>query len=806
MVAHPNSFGEELLESIRAKFPRSEILHTETLPARTGRHGEWPSWLPQDFRDHLVDQGIAQPWAHQVRVANALWDRHDAVVATGTSSGKSLGYQMPILTTLAQQKNATALYLTPTKALANDQLAHVAGMTREVGSLRGVSIGGYDGDTSPEARRAIRDSVQWVFTNPDMVQLSVLGAHARWGRLLRNLRYIVVDECHAYRGMFGAHVSLVLRRLDRLARAYGASPVFVMASATASRPAVHASRLCGHDADDFVEVTDDASPAGERTVVLWEPSFLPDVEGEHGAPVRKPATQEAADVMANLVAQGARTLTFVRSRRSAETVAARASEALGRLGRPEDAARIAAYRAGYLAEDRRKLEHDLDNGKLLGVATTNALELGVDIGGLDSVVACGYPGTIASFWQQAGRAGRRGQGSLVTLIARDEPMDTYLVHHPEVLLGSPVEQTVFNPHNPYVMVPHLYCAAVERPLTDEEIDQWDAWSSAEYLRDAGLLRHRRRGWFAVERPIEALSATDDAEARGAEAAGLGALLPPDISPVNAHSVVSIRGDDGGDIAIVEGNTGRLVGVIDQGRAMSQTHTGAVYLHQGDSYVVDDLSVDDGVALVHREAPAWTTWARENTDIRVLSTLSSHELGDGVWLAFVEVEVTHQVVDYMRRMPSGEVLDVVSLDLTEQTLTTTAVAYTVEPSTLRRWGVEERDWPGSLHAAEHAAIGMLPLIATCDRWDIGGVSTALHQDTGLPTVFVYDGYPGGAGFAECGYQRFHEWITATAEAVAHCECENGCPSCVQSPKCGNGNEPLDKAGAVRVLRGLESLGA
>ena len=781
-----NPLGDELMALLTARFPESEATHVETLPPRESQHAAWPSWVLPALRAKLVDASISAPYAHQAQLADAAWAGRDAVIATGTSSGKSLGYQLPILTRLAEDSTTCALYLTPTKALGSDQLHAVMNLVQGIPELRGVAPAPYDGDTPQEARAGIRDHSRFIFTNPDMLHMSLLTAHQRWARVLRHLEFIVIDECHSYRGVFGANVALVLRRLLRLCEHYGAHPVVLLASATMKDPARHAARLTGRPAADFVEVTEDGAPTGARTVALWEPGFVEGAEGQNGAPVRRAATTEAAGIMATLIAEGARTLTFVRSRRNAEMVSLRTQEELsGRLGRPDFAQRIAAYRAGYLAEDRRALEKSLDDGSLLGVATTSALELGIDVGGLDAVVTAGFPGTVASFWQQAGRAGRRGQGSLVVLVARDEPMDTYLVHHPEALLGRPVEASVFNPENPYILYGHVYCAAIEKPLQPADIEAWGAEGVVRALEADGLIRRRERGWFAV--PLPAGSSP--------------------VTPENAHAQVSLRGGSGEEVMIVDHTTGRLLGTIDAARAAGQVHPGAVYLHLGESYVVDELDFGNYVALVHPEIPNYTTQPRSTTDIRILSQADGLvNYSPGLWVANLEVEVTDAVTGYQVRFPDGTVGDDIPLDMPEQNLRTRAVAYTIDPLVLAELGINAAAIPGTLHAAEHAAIGLLPLIATCDRWDIGGVSTALHMDTQLPTVFVYDGHPGGAGFADEGFRRFPEWIEATYEAVRSCPCESGCPSCVQSPKCGNGNNPLDKAGAIELLGALVAMTA
>ena len=759
------SFGSDLLAAALAGIAAGEhpLRHVAELPARAGRPHSWPEWAEPDVVRAFTDRGVSSPWSHQVRAAELAHAGRHVVVSTGTASGKSLAYQLPVLNALATDPRARVLYLSPTKALGHDQLRAAHVLTTAIPRLHDVAPTAYDGDSPAEVRRFARERSRWLFSNPDMVHLSILRNHARWAVLLRGLRFVVVDECHYYRGVFGSNVAMVLRRLLRLCARYSAAPTVIFASATTDSPGATAAELIGLPVE---EVTEDGSPQGARTVALWEPALRTDLTGENGAPVRRSAGAEAARVMADLVAEGAQTLTFVRSRRAAELTALGAQARLDDIS-PELSPTVAAYRAGYLAEDRNALERALAEGRLRGLATTNALELGVDIAGLDAVVLAGFPGTVASFWQQAGRSGRRGQGALVVLIARDDPLDTYLVHNPAALLDKPVERVVIDPANPYILGPQLLCAATELPLDDAEVSDFGAAEVAEGLADDGLLRRRHGKYFPA----------------------------PGLEP---HSAVDIRGSAGGQIVIVEADTGRLLGSIELGQAPASVHPGAVYLHQGDSYVVDSLDTEDGIAFVHAEDPGYATFARELTDIAL--TGSGERLTFGpVTLGLVPVRVTHQVVGYLRRRLSGEVIDFIELDMPEHTLATTAVMYTITSDALHRNGVDAPRIPGSLHAAEHAAIGLLPLVASCDRGDIGGMSTALGPDPlGLPSVFVYDGYPGGAGFAERGFRRARTWLGATAAAIEACECTAGCPSCVQSPKCGNGNDPLDKVGAVQVL--------
>ncbi|MCW2945481.1 MAG: box helicase protein [Actinoallomurus sp.] len=737
---------------------RDRITHVEDVPARQGRFADWPSWAPRLLVDRLRLTGIDRPWEHQAHAAELAHAGTSVIIATGTASGKSLAYLMPALDAVFD--GGSVLYLAPTKALAADQLRSLRGL--KLAQLRAAT---FDGDTPVEERTWVRQYANYVLTNPDMLHRTMLPGHARWAPYFRRLRYVIVDEAHGYRGVFGSHVAHVLRRLRRVCARYGSTPVFILASATASEPGATASRLTGVN---VAEVCDDASPRGATSFALWEPP-LTELRGEHGAPVRRTATAEAADLLADLVVEDVQTLAFVRSRRGAESVSLGAKRALAEIS-PELPAQVAAYRAGYLPEERRALEKALRSRSLVGLASTNALELGVDVSGLDSVIVCGWPGTRASLWQQAGRAGRAGQDALAVLIARDDPLDTYLVHHPSAIFGTPVEATVLDPDNPYVLAPHLCAAAAELPLTEKDLMLFGP-SSADVLPDLvrrGMLRHRPAGWYWTKRQ-------------------------------RACDLADIRGAGGPPVQVVEAATGRLLGTVDEPSAHTTVHAGAVYLHQGESYVVQTLDLDDSVALVEAADPDYTTTARDVTDISILETLRSVSWGEAT-LCFGTVEVTRQVMSYqMRRLASGQVLGERPLELPPRTLRTRAVWWTLPEETLRVLG--DADVGGSAHAAEHASIGLLPLFATCDRWDIGGVSTAAHPDTGRMTVFVYDGHEGGAGFAERGFERAAQWLGSTREVIAACECEHGCPSCIQSPKCGNGNEPLDKRGALDLLDAL-----
>ena len=615
-----------------------------------------------------------------------------------------------------------------------------------------------------------RSHARYLLTTPDMLHQSLMPRHARWSGFFSRLRYVIIDECHEYRGVFGSHVGHVLRRLRRVVAHHappGAPPrpVFVLASATVGAPGACARLLTGLDAE---EVTEDGSPRGPLAFALWEPP-LTDTRGEAGARLRRTATAQTADLLARLVRQDVPTLAFIRSRRGAETVALAARRSLGLHEAPE--AKVAAYRSGYLPEDRRSLEAALSDGRLVGLASTTALELGVNITGLDAVLIAGWPGTWASLWQQAGRAGRSGRSAAAVLIARDDPLDTYLVRHPEILLRHPVEATVLDPGNPYVLAPHLCAAAAELALTEEDLDIFgpQARPVVEELTRTGRLRRRPAGWYSMRRGV--------AGPRG------------------------LRGAGDAPVRVVEEATGRLVGTVDEPSAQLLVHDGAVYLHQGDSYLVSRLDLADRVALVEPGEPGYITTARDVTQIEVRDELRGMTWGQAE-VRFGDVQVTRQVVSYTkRRSDTGALVGDEPLDLPPRHLLTRAVWWTISAAERARLAAAGVDLGGAAHAVEHASIGLLPLFATCDRWDIGGVSADLHPATGRLSVFVYDGYDGGAGFAERGFQAARDWLSATRQAISGCDCEAGCPSCVQSPKCGSGNHPLSKRGAVAFLDAL-----
>ena len=750
-----------------------QLQHVRRIPARQAVNEPWPEWAHRDLVNAYSFLGVAQPWRHQVLGANAVHSGEHTIIATGTASGKSLAYQLPALDAvhraalrvkenpgLLESDGAVALYLSPTKALAADQLAALNSLN--LSTLRAAT---YDGDTAPADRRWIRDHSNFILCNPDMLHFGILPNHAWWARFFKRLKFVIIDEAHSYRGVFGSHVAVLMRRLRRICAHYGANPVFIGASATSADPGESFARLIGAP---VTTVTEDYSPHGATTVALWEPE-LTDFKGENGAQSRRTAIAETSDLLANLVSSHVRTIAFIKSRRGAETISSVTKRLLDDVD-PSLPSRVAAYRSGYLPEERRELEKALRSGALLGVSSTSALELGIDISGLDAVLVAGWPGTRASFFQQIGRAGRAGQDALAAFVASDDPLDTFLVHHPEAIFDRAVEATVFDPSNPYVLGPHLCAAAAELPITLTDLSIFDDSTPAllDQLVAQGYLRKRPAGWFWTH-------------------------------PQSAAAMVNLREDGGGPINIIEAETGALLGTMGSPQSHYQAHTGAVYVHQGTSYVVLELNEADHCALVRRGTPDFYTTARDVTQIEVLES-NKNEVWGSVEMHFGPVQVRTQVVSFQRKaIISNEVLGEEPLELEARDLFTKAVWFTLDNQTMLSGGLVEPQFPGALHAAEHAMIGLLPLVASSDRWDVGGVSTAIHADTGQPTIFVYDGHPGGAGFAERGFDMARTWLKATLDAIEACECPSGCPSCVQSPKCGNKNNPLDKAGAVLLLK-------
>jgi len=715
-----------------------------------------PPELHPEVAAALRAKGIDHLWSHQADALRAAW-AGPTIVTTGTASGKSLCFQLPTLDVLCRDSRARALYLYPTKALAQDQARslHALGVARARPAI-------YDGDTPREQRLQIRRRANVILTNPDMLHLGILPNHRAWADVFANLAVVVVDEAHVYRGVFGSHVANVLRRLRRVADAYGTAPRFLLASATIANPGELAERLTGLSGVTVVER--DGSPGARKTIAMWNPPVT-----DEQLAARRSALAEAADLLAELVTHGARTIVFMKSRKAVELMARFAQLALEDAGHPELAERIAPYRAGYTPQQRRELERRLVDGELLGVVSTDALELGIDIGSLDAAICVTFPGTVASLRQMWGRAGRRGRG-LALYVAGEDALDQFFCRHPDEFLDRPVEAAILDPENEQIHAAHVLCAAHEGPIdaVDTEYLGPSLPLTCERLEAAGELRRRPSGQWVPRH---------------------GGEYPA--------GMVSLRSTGGDGFAIVDTTSGELLGTVDPARAHNTTHDGAVYLHGGRAYEVSELDLHHRRALVRPFDGDWYTQAKRETDMYIERLLDRRE-DLGVSLSFGTVVVTEQVVAYQtRRLADHEVLDLVPLDLPPTSFATQALWYEL-PEAIVSADLPLVELLGSLHAAEHAQIAVLPLLAMCDRWDIGGLSTNYHPQTGRPTIFIYDGHPGGIGITRRGYLAFDALVDDAHRLISECPCEKGCPSCVQSPKCGNLNEPLSKAGAALLM--------
>ena len=729
-----------------------EVVYRGVEPARDARTEPLPDDLHPRVSESLAAQGITRLFTHQAEAWEAAQRGENVVVTTGTASGKSLAFNLPVLDAIARGPKTRALYLYPTKALAQDQARALAALR-----VTGVKAAIYDGDTPGERRWQIRKWSNLILTNPDMLHVGVLPHHDRWGDVLHNLRYVVVDEAHVYRGVFGSHVANVLRRLRRLARIYDADPQLLMASATIANAGELAAALTGEPA---TVVERDSSPKAEREVVIWNPPLLDPELGQRASPLG-----EAARLLSQLTSQGLRTICFAKSRKAAELIHRFAAERVDRA----TAKRLAPYRAGYSPEQRREIERRLVEGDLLGVTATDALELGIDIGLLDCAISVGFPGTVASLRQQWGRAGRRSRG-LAVLVASEDALDQFFAREPEALLSRRVEAAILDHANPRILDPHVLAAAFEAPLGGGDAETLGAES------------------------IERAASLPELEATPAGYVWKGRDYPA--------ARVSLRSGDTDSFTVVDTGTGTLLGLVERDRAYTTVHEGAVYLHLGEQYVVEALDLESRVALVSPASVDWYTQVKKDTETAI-EEVERTERALGVELHFGRVSVSEQVVAYARKsVRDSSTIGVVPMLMPETTFETEAVWFCPEPNHLE----DLERMPvllGTLHAAEHALIALLPLWAMCDRWDIGGLSTNVHFQTGRPTIFVYDGHAGGVGITARGFDRFAGWVEDTVHLLERCPCTSGCPSCVQSPKCGNLNEPLDKAGARTLLQRMRA---
>ncbi len=753
---NPQDFVEHLTG---LPFYQGQIVRCQSLPPREPSYGTLRKPLHPQLELALKTLGLLPLYSHQAEAINHVSEGKNVIISTPSASGKTLCYNLPVLNAVLGE-GSRSLYLFPTKALAHDQL-RVLGELVAAGGLK-VRYASFDGDTPSPERKEIRARAQVVLSNPDMLHLGILPNHTSWSAFFSQLRFVVIDEAHAYRGVFGSHVANVVRRLRRICQHYGSTPQFICCSATIANPREHAENLVGLE---FEVVTRDGSPFGGKEFVLWNPPPL-----DPARSLRRSANTEATKLLAELIRHGVRSLAFARTRRLVELIYLYVQRELADEGGL--ARRIKPYRAGYLPEERRQIEEELLEDKLLAVVATTALELGVDIGDLEVTLLVGYPGSISSTWQQAGRSGRRGKTSLSFLIGSENPLDQYFMQHPDSFFEKEFEHALISPSNPHILGPHLLCAAWEIPLGRRDTQFLEGFEElAKYLEGEGLLRQRAGRWYPAP----------------------GLAYPA--------QEVNLRSASARNYLLVEENTGEVLETVEETVAFSQIHPGAIYLHQGESYLVTELDIGSRTAYVSRREVDYYTQAKELTDLRVLKLKAEKRVGRGeAYLG--EVEVRNQVIGFRKkRIFTEEVIGEEPLDLPVQQFVTVALWFDLAPGTEEELAKEGLDLAGGLHAAEHAAIALLPLFALCDRNDIGGVSTPFHPDTGKPQIFIYDAHPGGVGLAEKGFELVEELWRATLRLISECPCEEGCPSCVQSPKCGNNNQPLDKKAAQLIFQRL-----
>jgi DEAD/DEAH box helicase domain-containing protein len=729
-------------------------------PATMAKLTELPDSLDPALAEALSGAGIKSLYSHQA-AAYEMARRSHLILTSGTASGKSLSFNLPVLDGIAREPKRRAFYLYPTKALAQDQ-------ARKLGELRppGLREAIYDGDTPREDRPSIRRRANLVLTNPDMLNVGVLPHHKRWGDFLANLGWVVVDEAHTYRGVFGSHVANVLRRLRRVARIYGAEPRFILASATIANPGELAERLTGLP---FELLDDDGAPQAGREIGMWNPPVI-----EQRTMTRRSPVSEAADLLVELVSRGVRTICFMRSRRGIELINRFASMKLAEEGKGDLADRIAPYRAGYTPQQRREIESQLSSGELLAVAATDALELGIDVGELDAAICVNFPGTVASLRQMWGRAGRRKRG-LAVYVAGEDALDQFFCRHPDEFLERPVEAAILDHRSEQIQMQHLLAAAYESPLgpDDDEILGAGWQERADRLVTAGELRRGRGERY--------LTRTGDFVA----------------------GRIALRSSSVDSVAVVDSSSGEMLGNVEAERAFSTVHPGAIYLHLGRSYEVAELDIGSRRAMVKPFEGDYYTQVKKETEVYV-EGIETQRRALGVELSFGTVSVSEQVIAYQRkRLGDNKVIDIVALDLPEQDFVTQGLWYVIGDRMAA--ALPSEVLLGALHASEHGQIAVLPLIAMCDRWDIGGLSTNIHHQTGSPTIFIYDGHPGGIGITRLGYEKFERLVTDTDRLIRECPCDDGCPSCVQSPKCGNLNEHLHKGGALELMGRMRAEG-
>lgn len=737
---------EEFIRDVKTSGSyEGQIVHVEEIDERLPSYDDVNHIINPKLRGYLDSHKI-RLYSHQAKAIDLALDGNNVIITTPTASGKTLAFNVPVFEALLNDKKATALYLYPMKALSNDQLKTLRSMDVELGAKALPSV--YDGDTPQSARSGIRDTARIIVSNPYAIH-RYLSWHDKWRRFFSGLKYVVVDEAHTYRGVFGSSVALLIRRLRRILKRYGSDPQFILSSATVANPEELSYRLTGKK---FEVVSKDGSGRGKKYFIFWDPPL----EGES----RGSTHQETMRLLVSQLDHGLQTLCFTPSRRMAELIGKWAREYDNGKFRKE----IASYRAGYLPEDRRRIEDDFKNMRLKGVTSTNALEVGIDIGSLDSVIISGYPGTRISTWQQAGRAGRGVNESLVTLVAFDNPLDQFYMKHPARFFQSKNEEAIVDLRNPYILMGHLMCASAELPLTAADSAYFgDISEPMEAMATANIIRRTPRGlvYGGSKSPSEIVS----------------------LKNISSHSIKVMCGPG-------------LLETMETSRACSEAHRGAVLLHQGETYLIEELDLKLGIARAVQKDVDYYTEALKISDVAVKKERMGKTV-NGIDVHVGDVTVTEQYYEYaMKRYE--KLLGYFPLDLPPQVFESVAVWFTLPEELHQKMLVDNKDFNGGIHAVEHGMIAMAPLYALCDRWDMGGLSTPNHPDTDLPTIFIYDAYEGGIGIAEKCYELFPDLAKTTLELIRDCECMEGCPACIYSPKCGNKNKPLDKAAAKEIL--------
>ncbi|WP_295114739.1 DEAD/DEAH box helicase [uncultured Methanobrevibacter sp.] len=739
---------------------RENIAHVETIPAKK------PSFKKVDNLNEKIIEYLKSNdmrlYVHQAETYESIQEGEHVIITTPTASGKTLAFNLPIMETMIEDRDATALYIYPAKALSNDQL-HVLENLEEELDIR-INPRTYDGDTPREDKKWIREKSRIVLTNPYQLHL-ILSWHHQWSRFYRNLRYIVIDESHYYKGVFGSNVAFLIKRLKRIANFYGSYPQFILSSATLANPLELANRLTG---EEFKLVDCDTSPSGEKDFILYNPfkNYRRNKVNMQNAPS---VHMETENIFIYLMLKGIQTLCFTVSRKTTELIAMWAKNDMTQI-KGKLAHRIAAYRAGYRPEERREIEDGLKSGKYLGVTCTNALELGIDIGSLDAVIISGYPGTMISTWQQAGRAGRSSQKSLAVLIAFENQLDQYFMNNPKFFFDKPHENAIIDLSNPILQEAHLLCAAKELPLKYGEVEKY----------------------FGIDDDIlEELVSNKDLHinARG------DYMYPYDDNPALDHSLDQISGQE---FKIM--NNGKLLETMERSQVYREAHDGAILINKGDTYVVDSVSLSRGFVNVTKKTVDYHTMVLNQTDINIKKKLSKTKYGN-LTIHFGELTVSEDYFKY-KKMQFSKSIGTYPLDLPPLKFNTKGLWFTIPKSvkdTLEdMFPNEEEVFAGGLHGAEHALIGLFPLHTMCDRFDIGGLSTNYHEDTQEATIFIYDGYEGGIGICEKAVDVFVDLLKSTLDLLNNCNCQSGCPACIYSPKCGNDNKPLHKNATKYIL--------